>query len=73
MSDPKTGKNQNTENKDSKNKDSKNKDEAAQAAREQQLRELIEQVEKERSGSLRPEKESPHEFVERRRREKSKP
>lgn len=62
MSEPKTG----------KSGDKKSNDEAAQAARERELRELIERVEKEQSGSLRPQNESPHEFIERRMREKSK-
>jgi hypothetical protein len=47
-------------------------DEAAQAARERELRELIERVEKEKSGDLPAEKESPHDFIERTMREKLK-
>jgi hypothetical protein len=62
MSEPKPGESQ----------EKKSNDEAAQAARERELRELIKRVELEQSGSLRPQKESPHEFVERRMREKSK-
>jgi hypothetical protein len=55
-----------------KSADAKRIDEAAQAAREKELRELIDRVEKEQSGSLRPQKESPHDFVQRRMREKLK-
>ena len=62
MSGPETG----------KSRDSKSTDEGAQAARERELRELIERVEKEKSGDLRPEKESPHDFIERAMREKPK-
>jgi len=47
-------------------------DEAAEAARERELRELIGQAEKKQSGDLRPQKESPHDFIERRMREKFK-
>jgi hypothetical protein len=47
----------------------KGSEEAARAAREKELRELIQQVEKEHSGSEPPEHESPHDFVERKRRE----
>ena len=45
--------------------------EAAQAAREKELRELIGQAEKEQSGAVRPEKERPHDFIERKMREKN--
>lgn len=55
-----------------KSQDNKNNDEAARAAREQELRNLIQQVELEQAGKLRPQKESPHEFIERRMREKLK-
>ena len=44
----------------------------AQANRERELRELIEQVEAEKGGSVPPEKESPHDFVERKMRIKAK-
>jgi hypothetical protein len=47
-------------------------DGAAQAARARELREIIERVEAEKSGSARPAYESPHDFVERRMREKTK-
>ena len=55
-----------------KSRDKKSKDEAAQIARERELQQMIEQVEKQASGHSRPKKESPHDFVERRRREISK-
>jgi len=48
------------------------KDEVAQATRERELRELIEGVEAEKSGSVPPSNESPHDFVERRSREEFK-
>ncbi len=41
----------------------------AEAARERQLREMIERVEDEKSGTVPPTSESPHDFVERKRRE----
>jgi hypothetical protein len=44
-----------------------------QADRERELRDLIERVESETSGSAPPENESPHDFVERKKREQSKP
>jgi len=44
--------------------------EMAQAERERELRELIERVETEKSGSTPPEKESPHDYIERRMRTK---
>jgi hypothetical protein len=47
-------------------------DEAAQAARERDLRALIERTEKKQSGDLPPEKESAHDFIERKMREKLK-
>jgi hypothetical protein len=47
-------------------------DEAAEAAREKELQELIEQVEKKQSRGSRPERESPHDFVQRRMRQTSK-
>jgi hypothetical protein len=50
----------------------KSNDEAAQAARERELLDLIEQVEKEQSGNLPPKNESPHEFIERKMRERTK-
>jgi hypothetical protein len=53
-----------------KNEDKRIKDKAAQPTRERELRDLIEQVEAEKSGSPRPLKESPHDFIERRVREK---
>ena len=55
-----------------KRKTSKTSGKAAQADRERQLRELIEQAETKKSGAL-PEKESPHDFVERRMRSTPKP
>ena len=48
------------------------KDKVAQAARERELRDLINRVESEKSGSVRPSGESPNDFVERRMRDKSK-
>jgi hypothetical protein len=48
------------------------KDEVAQAARERELRDLIDRVETEKSGRVRPSNESPHDFVERRMRDKLK-
>jgi hypothetical protein len=62
MSTPKTGKNQ----------DKNNHNDREQEAREKELLEQIEQVENEQSGNVRPQKESPHDFVERRKRETSK-
>jgi hypothetical protein len=47
-------------------------DDAAQAARARELREIIERVEAEKSGSARPAHESPNDFVERKMREKTK-
>jgi len=44
-----------------------------QADRERELRDLIERVVIETSGSAPPENESPHDFVERKKREQSKP
>jgi hypothetical protein len=55
-----------------KSEDKGIKDKAAQPNRERELRDLIEQVEAEKSGSLPPSKESPHDFVERRTRDKFK-
>jgi len=46
--------------------------EAAQASRERELQELIKRAEQTKGGSLRPSNESPHDFVERRMREKFK-
>ena len=65
MSDPKEHKSGNNESKESDG-------EAARAARERELRELIQRVQKEHSGSSPPKKESPHDFVERKRREQKK-
>jgi hypothetical protein len=48
------------------------KDEVAQAAREHELRDLIDRVETEKSGSVRLSNESPHDFVERKMRNKFK-
>jgi hypothetical protein len=53
-----------------KRKTSKTNREIAQADRERELRELIERVETEKSGSKPPEKESPHDYIERRMRTK---
>jgi hypothetical protein len=50
----------------------KNGDETAQANRERELRGLIEGVEKRLSESERPQNESPHDYVERRMRERTK-
>ena len=66
MSEPNTKK-PNTEK--SEGKSSKDKDEVA---RERELRDLIEGVEAQKSGSVRPSNESPHDFVERRSREEFK-
>jgi hypothetical protein len=55
--------------KSAKGGDQKATDEAAQAARERELREVIEKVEKEQSGAVRPQKESPHDYIERKMRE----
>jgi len=55
-----------------KSEDKSIKDELAQATRERELRELIEGVEAEKSGSVPPSNESPHDFVERRSREEFK-
>jgi hypothetical protein len=43
-----------------------------QADRERELRDMIESVESETSGSAPPKTESPHDFVERKKREQSK-
>jgi hypothetical protein len=68
MSDPKQDKSGDNDGKE--NKESKEiREEAARAARERELRDLIQKVERERSGSTPPEHESPHDFVERKRRE----
>jgi hypothetical protein len=48
------------------------RDDAAQAARARELRELIERVEAEKAGSASPAHESPHDFIERKMREKTK-
>jgi hypothetical protein len=42
----------------------------AQADRERELREMVQRVENTKSGTVPPEKESPHDFVERKMREK---
>jgi hypothetical protein len=55
-----------------KSEDKSSKDEGAQATRERELRDLIERVEAEKSGKVRPSNESPHDFVERRIHEKFK-
>jgi hypothetical protein len=55
-----------------KSEDKSSKDEVAQATRDRELRDLIERVEAEKSGSVRPSNESPNDFVERRMREKFK-
>jgi hypothetical protein len=47
-------------------------DEVAQAARESELRALIDRVEAKKSGSVRPSADSPHDFVERQMRDKFK-
>lgn len=56
-----------------KRKASKADGEGSQAARERELRDLIEQAEAKKSGNTPPEKESPHDFVERRMRIRPKP
>jgi hypothetical protein len=55
-----------------KSRDKKSTDEGAEAARERKWREMIEQAEKKKSGSLPPQKESPHDFIERTMNEKPK-
>jgi len=55
-----------------KSEDKSSKDEVPQVTRERELRDLIERVEAEKSGSVRPSNESPNDFVERRMREKFK-
>jgi hypothetical protein len=55
-----------------KSEDKSSKDEVAQSTRERGLRDLIERVEAEKDGRVRPSNESPHDFVERRIRERSK-
>jgi hypothetical protein len=50
--------------------DKRDKNEEAEAARERELQGLIERVELEKTGKVRPEKETAHDFVERRMREK---
>jgi hypothetical protein len=47
-------------------------DEVAQAARERELRDLIDRVETEKSGNVPFPDESPNDFVERRMRDKSR-
>lgn len=59
MSKPGTGKNQNETS-------------LEEEARERELQELIERAEKKKSGELPPQKESPHDYVERTMREKAK-
>lgn len=46
------------------------KERAAEADREQQLRDMIERAEDKKSGMTPSEKESPHDFVERKSRDK---
>lgn len=48
------------------------KDEEAQAARERELRDMIDRVETKKSGPARASDESPHDFVEREMRDKLK-
>jgi len=55
-----------------KSEDKSSKDEVPQVTRERELRDLIERVEAEKSGKVRPSNESPHDFVERRIHEKFK-
>lgn len=62
MPKPKTG----------KSEDNDTDDRDAQAARERELRDLIEQAEAEKSGIVRPSNERPNDFVERKMREKFK-
>jgi hypothetical protein len=62
MSEPKTD----------KSEDKRAKKEEGEAARERELRDLIERVELEKSGQIRPAKESAQDFVERKMREKLK-
>jgi hypothetical protein len=56
-----------------KRKQSKTGREVTQVDRERELRGLIKQVERKKSGSAPPKKESPHDFIERRMRIKPKP
>ena len=60
-----------TTDKTTKNKTTRN-DESAQAARERELRQLIDSVEQDKSGAAPPAHESAHDFVERRMRETKK-
>jgi hypothetical protein len=46
------------------------KDEEARAARERELRDMIDRVETKKGGGTRPSDESPHDFVERQMRDK---
>jgi hypothetical protein len=61
-----------SEDKRGKNEDKRGKIEEAEAPRERELRSLVERLELEKSGEVRPEKETAHDFVERRMREKLK-
>ena len=61
-----------TRSKTGKSIDQTTKDAAAQAARERELRELMEGAEANQSGSMPSSHESPHDFIERKMREKSK-
>ena len=55
--------------KTSKTSKDEERQDPAQAARERELRQLIEGVEQEKAGAVRPAHESAHDFVERRMRE----
>jgi hypothetical protein len=61
-----------TKSKTGKSEDEAKKDEAAQAARERELRDLIKGAEAKKSGSVPPSDESPLDFVERKMRDKPK-
>jgi hypothetical protein len=61
-----------TNSKTEKNEDKAEKDEAAHAARERELLDLIKRAEAKKSGSVPPSDESPHDFIERQMRDKPK-
>jgi hypothetical protein len=55
-----------------RNKNETEQDDELAKTREREMRDLIDQVEKEKSGKVSPAHESAHDFVERRMREKAK-
>jgi hypothetical protein len=61
-----------TKSKTGKSEDETKKDEAARAARERELRELMEKAEARQSGRAPSSHESPHDFVEKKMRDKPK-